>query len=63
MADTNKIEMTDEQRERAEDPNQIDETVPGGRYIVGDRVVNSEGEDIGSAKVETEDTKPKKTDK
>lgn len=61
---TNKIEMTAEQEERASDPNQIDETVPGGRYIVGDRVVNAEGEDLGSAKVETEEAKPaKKNDK
>jgi hypothetical protein len=41
--------MTDEQRERVEDPNNIDETVPGGRYIVGESVVNAHGEEIGKA--------------
>jgi hypothetical protein len=27
----------------------IDETIPGGRYIVGDRVVNAFGDEIGKA--------------
>jgi hypothetical protein len=31
------------------EPKEIDETVPGGRYIVGDRVVNAHGEEIGKA--------------
>jgi hypothetical protein len=41
------VPLTDEQRERVEDPNQIDETVPGGRYIVGDVIQNAHGEEIG----------------
>lgn len=33
--------------EKAEDKtDRIDETVPGGRYIVGDKVVNANGEEI-----------------
>ena len=43
------VEMTAEQRERVEDPNQIDETVPGGEYIDGDVVRNAHGEVIRNA--------------
>lgn len=32
-----------------ETEKKIDETVPGGRYIVGDRVVNANGEEIDKA--------------
>jgi hypothetical protein len=52
VADTEKkseVAMTDEQRARVEDPDQIDETVPGGKYIQGDRYVNADGEDLGAA--------------
>lgn len=38
----------------------LDETVPGGRYIVGGRVVNAEGEPIEDAPVA--EKKSKKTD-
>lgn len=39
------VESTAE--EATEDaPKRIDETVPGGRYIVGDKVVNAEGKEL-----------------
>ena len=33
-----------------EKENKIDETVPGGKYIVGDRFVIANGEDLGPTK-------------
>jgi hypothetical protein len=62
MAD-NMSQLTEEQRAKVEDPDQLDETVPGGRYIVGDRVVNAHGEDLGAAaksdlKVEAPEAQP-----
>lgn len=30
----------------------IDETIPGGKYIVGDNYVNAEGEVLGPVKAE-----------
>jgi hypothetical protein len=38
----------DEPDEPADEPR-IDETVPGGRYQVGDKIVNAEGEVLGDA--------------
>jgi hypothetical protein len=40
-----KAEGAAEQRAEAEE-NQIDETVPGGRYIVDGQTVNSEGQPV-----------------
>ncbi|MCA1589172.1 MAG: hypothetical protein LC734_02035 [Acidobacteria bacterium] len=47
----------------AEETKKHDETVPGGRYILGDRFVDADGKDLGPAsakdlKVETPVAEP-----
>jgi hypothetical protein len=36
--------------ETPEEPKPIDETVPGGKYIVDGRFVDAEGNDLGKAR-------------
>ena len=43
--------MADEKKKDTEEPKEkLDETVPGGDYVVDGRHVNSAGEEIGKAK-------------
>lgn len=46
---TKKDETKEAETAKTEDLPKIDETVPGGKYIVGDRFVDAEGKDLGPA--------------
>jgi hypothetical protein len=45
--DAEEVAKAQAEAQREAEAHPLDETVPGGRYKVGDRIVNSEGDAVG----------------